>query len=76
MTELTNRQIADAINATYEVDESGDATIMEYMADQGYHTEMTVREFFLGFLIWANGEDWLTSDKEDNIRIRKLANID
>ena len=73
MPVLTIEQLAKAVEATYEVDESGDANLLNYCLE--VLPESDVRSFLDGFLQWANGVDWLTSEVEDNVRIRQLAGI-
>lgn len=79
MPKLTKDQIIGAAYATLEVDESGDVNFRNYLAylgEQGIvDPDMSLGGFLMGFLTWANGEDWLTSDKEDNVRIRQIAEI-
>jgi hypothetical protein len=75
MPVLTIEQLIKAVEATYEVDESGDANLLDFLLAERFSEDTSLREFLDGFLQWANGVDWLTSDLEDNVRIRQLAGI-
>ena len=59
MTDKTMSELADCVNWTLEVDESGDANWAEYLLylhSMGSRTD--VRELYIGFLVWANGTNW------------------
>ena len=59
MTNKTLHELAEYVQRTYEVDDSGDATIEEFLLDLDSKGERTdVRELFIGFLVWANGTKW------------------
>ncbi len=58
MTDKTLEELVDYVKRTYEVDESGDANLVEYLFDQDKKGRPDIRELFVGFLVWANGENW------------------
>ncbi len=57
-TTKTIQELAECVRRTQEIDESGDATLTEYMLDQANRGSPKVRKLFIGFLVWANGTEW------------------
>lgn len=54
----TIQELHDYVQRTSEIDESGDATLSEFLLEHGTEQFPTSRELFIAFLVWANGEDW------------------
>ncbi len=57
---------------THEIDESGDATFLEFLTEYldtwaCTHTDGSLVEMFQEYLVWANGPDW--RDFLDNAKI-------
>lgn len=61
MTDKTLQELNDYVVWTQEVDESGDATLNEFLLDRvknDRQNEAFVKSLFTDYLIWANGENW------------------
>ncbi len=58
MADKTLEELVDYVQWTHEIDESGEANMIEYMFDQDKQGCLGIRELFVGFLVWANGENW------------------
>lgn len=58
MADKTLEELVDYVQHTLEIDESGDANMAEYLFDLDKQGHLGIRELFVGFLIWANGENW------------------
>lgn len=57
--DLTDQDIWELVKATYELDETGDANLFEYLSeDPEYLIDLPCRVFLLRFLIWANGTEF------------------
>ncbi len=57
MSDKTLSELHDYVQRTAEIDESGDATLVEYLAAQVEHAN-GLRTFMIAYLVWANGENW------------------
>lgn len=58
MSDKTLSELHDYVQRTAEIDESGDATLDEFLLDQGTKGYPGIRELFTAYLVWANGENW------------------
>lgn len=63
MTDLTIKQVLGYVVKTLQIDESGDASLNDYVREvysdmDDYAPATTDRDFMVGFLIWANGPNW------------------
>jgi len=57
MTNKTLQELVGYVQRTHEVDDSGDANLVEYLVAQVEHAN-GLRAFMVAYLVWANGEDW------------------
>jgi hypothetical protein len=62
MTEPTMNELIAAANRTAEIDESGDASLFNWLIENRARLVLdetiTIRQMLTEYLVWANGEEW------------------